>query len=143
MSLTALADKIEKSDQPSRELDLEVLCATTKRPWKWHQSFPAETVVSWDKYGPDASGNPVCSLEPFTSSLDAAMSLIPDGTQWTIEVDAVWIRWLTRKDVSEVQSVMCGRGGAATARAMVAACLKAKSALGRAHRLPISNGERQ
>lgn len=78
----ALFDKLEKADAGSRELDLEIWRACTGRPWEWHRSFPKETVITWDQYGPKAAGNPVVTLENLSESIGGAMTLIHPTFYW-------------------------------------------------------------
>ena len=130
IGMLAIANKIEKNPVASRDLDLEILQSISGKPWDWHpNACQPQTVVTWPEYGEGAIGNPMLSLEKFTSSFDDAMTLIPESCQWTIETDSAWIRFMGRKDVREVQCVFYGKDGDATILAVVGAALKARAAL--------------
>ena len=75
----ALALRCEQATRPDRELDLAIWRAVTGEPWCWHVDFPAQTVITWDRYGVEAAGNPIVSLDELTASLDAALTLVPEG----------------------------------------------------------------
>ncbi len=66
------------------------------------------------------------SPKPYTSSIDAALTLIPEGSGWTLEPDMVWVRWMGANDVEEAQAGFRARGGSCTALALCIACLKAR-----------------
>jgi hypothetical protein len=79
-ALIALAERLETATEPDRELDLEILNAVSAadirdfKPWHWLDR--ERELITRDRYGEDAIGNPVCSLEPFTSCLNAGLCLI-------------------------------------------------------------------
>lgn len=79
-----LAERCEKATGPDRELDLAIQVALSGKAWRWASglTFEQQTVITWDKYGPGAAGNPVCTLDEFTASIDAAMMLVPEGSLW-------------------------------------------------------------
>lgn len=78
-----IAEKLQSSTEGNRDLDLEVLNALgANRSWYWLDQR-AETITC-NRYGPDAIGNPVCGLERFTTSVDDALSLVPDGFDWLL-----------------------------------------------------------
>lgn len=104
---------------PNRELDAEIAEAA---------GFQVERHAS--------SGLVLCRKPPeqyswtdipaYTGSLDAAMTLMPEGSQWTLEADAAWVRLLTMADVDEFQGHFTGRGGKCTALALCIAALLAR-----------------
>lgn len=65
----------------------------------------------------------------YTTSLDAALMLVPEGYHWTLEPDTAWVRWDTGDDVGETQGALNGRGGKQTALALCVAALKARQAM--------------
>jgi hypothetical protein len=75
--LLALADRVQDLTSACRETDLAIMQATSGHPWRWADSrtFEPQTVITWDQYGADAPGNPFYTLEEFTASIDAAMTL--------------------------------------------------------------------
>jgi hypothetical protein len=78
--LLALAERLERLTEPSRESDLEIQIALSGNPWRWADtySFEPQTVITWDQYGEGAAGNPFCTLEAFTRSIDDAKTLLLD-----------------------------------------------------------------
>lgn len=78
-----LSERLKAATCGSRELDLLVLNAVTGQEWR----FAAHTqlCVTRDKYEPGAVGNPICSLDRYTTSLDAALALVGE-----VLPDAVW-----------------------------------------------------
>jgi hypothetical protein len=146
MDLIDLAAKCESSTGPDRELDLAIACAISPNgaianlvgnhprglegkegmAWDVHQD-----AVIFEKYTADGrcpfnGGHP---LPAYTSSLDAALSLVPASCIWTIETDAAWVRYMIGDHVAEEQSVLCGREGKSTALALTAAALKARNGI--------------
>lgn len=77
--MTDLIRRLEEAKEGSRELSLEFLRAITGEPWRF--CLDGEAVI-WDKYGPGESGNPVRSLEDFTTNLHDAASAVPEGYGW-------------------------------------------------------------
>ncbi len=82
-----LISRIEKATEGSRELDRELWELATGHPVKWASAdvFEPETVVTMEKYGAGAVGNPTYTLDPFTSSIDAALALterLLPGSWW-------------------------------------------------------------
>lgn len=82
--MLAMAERCALAPSGNRDLDLEILRAITGKHWLWC-GRTGKTVVTWPKYGCDAPGNPVCSLEEFTSSVDDAIGLIPEGRGWNLQ----------------------------------------------------------
>lgn len=79
----ALLVKLQAATEGTRDLDLEVLNALGhKHTWYWRDR--REEIITCDRYGLDAIGNPVCSLEKFTTSIDDALSIIPDEFYWLL-----------------------------------------------------------
>jgi hypothetical protein len=80
--LLDLADRCER-EEPSRDLDLAILNAIHAPSPEWVWRSGDETITRL-VYGEGAPGNPVCSLDAYTTSLDAAVTLVPhhDGRRW-------------------------------------------------------------
>lgn len=79
-----LIARTQKATGPDRELDLEILNYDGRQPpWIWLDR--ASGTITREQYGPGAAGNPVASLECFTGSVDAALTLIPDGYAWRLD----------------------------------------------------------
>ena len=124
--LEALALRCEQATRPDRELDLAIWRAVTGEPWCWHVGFPAQTVITWDRYGVEAAGNPIVSLDELTASLDAALTLVPDGYVVNLGNDEpIWAQvWIDNDPTS--------RGGGTTmALALCAAALRARAQMER------------
>jgi hypothetical protein len=102
-----LIGRLEKATAPDRELDDAI------RAW-----LSARRI-----------GIAYMPYPNYTSSIDAALTLVPAGCQWTIEQDAAWVRWLTEDDVGEAQGVLNQREGECTAICICIAALKARAAL--------------
>lgn len=78
--LIELAERVSALTEACRETDLAIMQAISGHPWRWADSrtFEPQTVITWDEYRADAPGNPFYTLEEFTASLDAAMTLCPE-----------------------------------------------------------------
>lgn len=104
--LTTLATECEGAEGPSRELDLEIaravgLCRTPEE---------GSTQVHFGQWWPH-----------YTASLDAAMTLVPEGCKWQVSTEepGPWA-WVGEPG-SDVPAIMC----ATPALALTAACLRA------------------
>ena len=77
-----LAARIEALDGPSREVDAEIYAWVRMSLYGSPEAYPAPSgkgrVVCWYK-----SGTHGTTIAPrYTASLDAAMSLVPEGASW-------------------------------------------------------------
>jgi hypothetical protein len=122
--MTDLIRRLEEASEGSRELSLEFLRAITGKPWRF--CLDGEAVI-WDKYGPGSSGNPVRSLEDFTTNLQDAVSAVPDGWRWLLRQDPNCYRAaLNRGPISDLRVM---RGEAPTpSLALCIAILRAMEA---------------
>lgn len=78
-----LIERLEKATEPDRYLDLAILNALrADGEWVFHDRHKMHVICN--KYGNDAPGNPICSLERFTGSLDDARALVPEGFYWLV-----------------------------------------------------------
>lgn len=73
-----LIAKLEVAEGPSRELDQEIAKAAGLKP-SWRDDGEARF------YSPGMSNGPAKIAPPFTSSLDAALTLVPDGLRIYME----------------------------------------------------------
>lgn len=74
----ALAERIEQATEPSRELDAEIALAvgwTYRLRGDGHCWFPPNSKYPWE-HEMDAP--------PFTASIDAALTLVPEGLEWSV-----------------------------------------------------------
>lgn len=81
---TNLLAKLEDAteDDCTHILDLEIWNAVSPDAWYWRDED--REIITCDRYGPGAAGNPVCSLDRFSRSVDAALSLMPEGLFWRV-----------------------------------------------------------
>lgn len=94
----ALAERVEGLNGPDREVDAEIVCALDRRPdWLlfshgvlWVDRSARYPVVRFcDERMSKNAGNPSVDEVPhFTVSLDAAMTLVPEG--WAVERVSYW-----------------------------------------------------
>lgn len=77
-ALRDLIERVERASQGSRELDAMIARAVGRVPM--HAGFVAADDVAWDK----GLGY---SVPRYTSSIDAAMSLVPKGMHWCVDSD--------------------------------------------------------
>lgn len=104
MVLDSLIEEIEKAKEGNPDLDLKVWNAvSTDGPWY----FTALGSITCDRYGPGAAGNPVVSLDPFTTSLDSALMLVPK--RWRVQTLSEWDSELLRSRGPWV-AVLCRAG---------------------------------
>jgi hypothetical protein len=108
-SLLTLAERCERAAGPDRELDVDI----------------AEQVSLWTQQ---------LTAPDFTTSLDAAMTLVPEGLEWGAgtygnpDTEGPWAWCATQQ-----QSAECEFGysrGATPALALCAAALRARAAMG-------------
>lgn len=79
-TLLQLRDRLRAATGPDRELDLAIqnsLGGERSRRWMWLDD--GKDVIVRHDYGPCAPGNPVCGLDAYTASIDAAVTLVPEG----------------------------------------------------------------
>lgn len=127
-----LIEQLEKATGPDRDLDLEIINVGAEHKWRWHRRTD-ETITN-DRYGPNALGNPICTLERFTFSIDDAVSLLPDGWGFSISNRAPGPKmgraWVHNKKLVESRAYRGAEYTAATpAIAMCMACIDARAAL--------------
>jgi hypothetical protein len=108
--LLQLAERVERASGPDRELDCSIAVGVG--------AVDARTKPSGlQGFGYVDRNQWACSnVPPYTASLDAAMSLVPEGRFWRIDRDSAghWAR---------VSGILCG--AATPALALCAASLKA------------------
>lgn len=140
-NLQELIERVERASGPDRELDAYIRCAVFARPG----AFVRQSTINgawcifeirhdgkerlWEPYGLSQ----LQRLGEFTASLDAAMTLVPDGCAWAVtNIDGGdYSRFDFDKPTAVVQcrpgAVMADHVSAATpALALSAASLKAR-----------------
>lgn len=131
--LTELAERVSALTEACRETDLAILQMITGHAWRWVEGRMIEpkTVITWDKYGADASGNPVCSLEHFSGSFRDASTLKPEACTFALgdcnEDNGPWAC------VTDAEGVDYTATGATPILAFVAAILRARAASENSH----------
>lgn len=138
MTYEALAERCERAEGPDRELDARIAHATQ---WRWDgwaagdlaiEDRDLDYVIERAKNGWNSIWR---NLPRFTDSLDAAMSLVPEGynlqlsdwEHWRLRVKGPWQAILTKGDRGKLRSLPGPRcDHAATASlAICAAALRA------------------
>ena len=129
-----LIHRLERATGPDRELDAEIAVAikhdlpapmgecqaTLRFP---HKSDDCAEGTYWLV---QLSGKSLRTAPHYTASLDAALTLVPEGCQWTIEADTAWLRWPEGDKIREAQGAFNRSGGKKTALALCIAALKAR-----------------
>lgn len=77
-TLIALADKLEKATAPSRELDALIACACNIRP-DWLRGDTRKLVATGRGHVSAGKHGPGFDAPAYTASIDAALTLRPDG----------------------------------------------------------------
>lgn len=132
MTRNELIDLLEKATGPDAKLDVEIWAALyAPDAFILRSPFNGEW-CAFEEDNPkghlvETRGKPKMRT-PYTSSIDAALTLVPEGCQWTIEPDSAWVRRMGRDDVDEAQGFLIGRDGECTAIAICIAALKAQEA---------------
>lgn len=120
-----LIERLERATGASRELDAEIFIAVTPGVAEAGRIDRSGGCVGWwPKDGPYQSAQ---DSPRYTASLDAALTLVPEGAQWSLEADTAWVRVLKAGDVGEFQGGFNQRDGKCTALAICIASLKARS----------------
>ena len=109
-----LADRVEAAKGPDRELDLRVAMAVLPG---WDYPLDDAAVAFHTKYG----GQPA-----YTASLDAAMTLVPEGARIAALAQEIGTpRWLVKLGNADRPGGLPTCAGATPALALTAACLRA------------------
>lgn len=135
MTLSDLIAWIEAASEGSAELDLEIWRAKSGEDWRWLDR--EREIITCDRYGAGAASNPVVSLDEFSRSLGAALTLLPEEwrletlSEWRSTTPATWYA-LVRRVIPLGHCVMDGAdyGDARAptpALALVSAALRARS----------------
>ncbi len=140
--LLLLAEKVEGLSGPDREVDAEIAAALrVGTEHGWALRYPAWIAAKDGRVHLEKNG-PSFAAPAFTASLDAAMSLVPEGWRiWTadfsIEGRFVWmlcgpkLTWITHEDGSREGGEDWYQSGVAAtpALALVSASLRARAAM--------------
>ena len=124
-TLEALLARVLEGEGPDRELDGEI--ALTLGGWerKWcANELPSgwywrRGVFSWTAEGDGYPSN-------YSASLDAALTLVPEGWRWWVNSSGYARLWLPGKDGQAPQAIAYCEHRATPPRALIAASLKAR-----------------
>ena len=87
--LTKLAERVEALTGADREVDLEVILASgthvLERRGRDKKAWLYEAASDFRRLDPSPYSYGVFGLPRFTASLDAAMSLVPEGMKWRVD----------------------------------------------------------
>lgn len=129
--LVELAKRVEALDGPCRETDAEIAYAVR---WRWAGWEDGDTRIEQRslEYVKNAVLNSCNSiwqhLPAYTASLDAAMSLVPEGCQWGAgSRDATGTAWAWTGVTHDAAAIS---NAATPALALTAACLRALATQG-------------
>lgn len=121
-ALLELAERVEKASGPDRELDALICIAIDDRPsWASSGKLISQRLghVSVHPYGDNWSAN------IYTSSLDAAKALAPDGMSWAAgDLNEDDVAWCCLTDANGID--FCGTAESPTL-ATVSASLRARA----------------
>lgn len=125
MDLNELADRVEALSGPDRRVDCAIFA--TVYPDKFGDSAAMYARIDWTRNRADWMWLRDLGMPAYTASIDAAITLVPDGWNW-----GVWRRHDWAKQNAQVwhpqQESWTKHGDAATpALAIVAAALRARS----------------
>lgn len=130
--LLALADRVERG-QPSRELDALVDAAVKYQSPEWRIVTTGDSGTYRAFKGEDAFIIDECR-ERYTSSLDAAVTLVPDGYSWEVRRSgygdpAQACVWNPRRAPGKGNDIRVTHGDGCAPAALTAACLRARASL--------------
>ena len=90
-TLLALAERVEALTEPDREVDAEIACALRIGPnlpdWalRWDGDWTPTIAGHAVLRHLDDSPGPSFKSREYTASLDAAMTLVPEGRDWMLD----------------------------------------------------------
>jgi hypothetical protein len=85
----SLIAKLEQAPEGSRELDTEILCLTLGGDWyvknQYEDGSGKWLCYSRTRFTDKDKQHPTCRTAPhYTTSLDAALTLVPEGWEWAV-----------------------------------------------------------
>jgi hypothetical protein len=138
--LVDLIARLEKATRPDRVLDADIWESVGRAPVG--QGFYRGS-SEWDRhlwFAPNLSV-PIESPPSYTSSIDAALTLVPEGWEWALHAEG----GLYRVEMGDPMIGLEGEHETAPAIALCIAALKARLATSSAERSPVahdpSNGQ--
>lgn len=127
--LEDLIVRLEKASDGSRELDCLIRSILTPIYSGWTYGGSSSGISVWNS--PDGTEHEECFVSNYTTSLDAALTLVPDGFMWLCRDgipggDAIG-RSEPYANVRRTSTSHNNGYGATPALALVIACLKARA----------------
>jgi hypothetical protein len=135
--LERLAERVEAAEGPSRKLDLAIAVAVNSDDmfdahYEWRWGCGGDEIEAWepDKRKPTGYLDPAQFCPPVTRSLDAAMTLVPEGhcvsAMGEVPDDREWYVEIWKEGEGYHQGEVRGKSAAL---ALTAAALRARSAM--------------
>lgn len=148
--MSELIERLEKARGPDRRLDAQIVVALDIRPdwcgkkghlWVDEKDHPNDPPIRLNELGGrNSRGNPpIGHYAKYTSSIDAALTLVPEGWEWSVSggPNTISSAMLCRGgDHQDDEEIDCE--GATPVIALCIAALKARAAL-----TPSSQTERE
>ena len=75
-----LIARLEGLEGPCRECDLLIASIVSYREWRWYAKSQGR--VTTDTFSGEHA--PICHLEEYTASIDAALTTVPKGWHWEL-----------------------------------------------------------
>lgn len=128
-TLEAIIARVLEGTGPDRELDAEIARALGWKPLyrddysKW---WPPSAVEYARERKRSILHHPTQPLPMFTTSLDNALTLVPEGWCWEIYSDGIALLWKQPPEPSSIRRTVTAPRCATPARALIAACIKAR-----------------
>ena len=127
-TLEALLARVLEGTGPDRELDAEIALAfgiVAQRAGNCFYGHKHYSVMVLDRDYYDHDGN-APELPHFTASLDAAVTLVPEGWRWWVNSSNNARCWLPGGDGQAPQAIAQPKKCVTPALALIAACLLAR-----------------
>jgi hypothetical protein len=148
-TLLELADRVATLSGPCRETDALIVialdlwpewCAKGGKLWIDLEANPSDPPIRYAFNGRRSKGNPpIGHYKPFTASLDAAMTLVPENLDIEMSRDAVkpagklWCVYLSAGDPVQTKFIPILTRGDTAPLALTAASLLARAASESSH----------
>lgn len=126
-TLEALLARVLEGTGPDRELDADIALAfgiVAQRGGNCFYGHKHYSVMVLDRDYYDHDGN-APELPPFTASLDAALTLVPEGCEWLRKTPQTMTVYRVPNDLKEWARHIDSHA-ATPARALIAACIKVR-----------------
>ena len=124
-TLEALLARVLEGTEPDRELNAGIAVMVGGWRRKWHDS---ERPHGWYWRRGDYSWTAEMDGYPsdYLGSLDAALTLVPEGWNWEIYSDGIALLWKQPPEHLSIRRTVTAPRCATPARALIAACIEAR-----------------